>query len=172
MRAKAQTSVLFVCLGNICRSPLAEGVFRQALEACGIGDAFAVDSAGTGAWHVGSAPDPRSVAIAEQHWIDISRQKARKVATSDFERFDLILGMDMSNCEELLAIAPAGAEDRVHLFMDYAGVGKIEVPDPYYGGADGFLTVYRMIRDASEALAAKLDWRASAPASGHASSTM
>ena len=72
-------------------------------------------------------------AIAELHRIDISRQRARKVAPSDFERFDLILGMDMSNCEELLAIAPAGAEDRVHLFMDYAGIGKIEVPDPYYG---------------------------------------
>lgn len=170
--AKSQNSVLFVCLGNICRSPLAEGVFRQALEARGIGDCFTVDSAGTGAWHAGSAPDPRSIAIATQHRIDISRQKARKVSRSDFERFDLILGMDISNCEQPLAIAPDSARDRVHLFMAYAGLGNLEVPDPYYGGADGFLAVYRMIREASEALAARLDWRASAPASGHASSTM
>jgi protein-tyrosine phosphatase len=172
MSAKAQISVLFVCLGNICRSPLAEGVFRQALEARGISDGFVLDSAGTGAWHVGSAPDPRSIAIATQHWIDISRQKARKIVPSDFDRFDLILGMDLSNCEELVAIAPQAARDRIHLFMDYAGMGKVEVPDPYYGGADGFLTVYRMIRDASEALAARLDWRASEAVSGQASSTI
>ena len=164
--------MLFVCLGNICRSPLAEGVFRQALEARDIGDRFLLDSAGTGAWHVGSAPDPRSVAIARQHWIDISRQKARKIATSDFDRFDLILGMDLSNCDELVAIAPQAARDRIHLFMDYAGMGRVEVPDPYYGGAEGFLSVYRMIRDASEALAARLDWRASEAVSGQASSTI
>jgi protein-tyrosine phosphatase len=172
MTAQAKISVLFVCLGNICRSPLAEGVFRQGLEARGIGDRFALDSAGTGAWHVGSAPDPRSIAIAMQHRIDISRQKARKVVPSDFERFDLILGMDLSNCDELMAIAPQTARDRIHLFMDYAGMGKVEVPDPYYGGPDGFLTVYRMIRDASEALAARLDWRASEAVSGQASSTI
>ena len=172
MNTKAQISVLFVCLGNICRSPLAEGVFRQALEARGIGDRFTLYSAGIGAWHVGSAPDPRSVAIATQHRIDISWQKARKIAPSDFDRFDLILGMDLSNCEELMAIAPQHARDRVHLFMDYAGMGAVEVPDPYYGGPDGFLAVYRMIRDASEALAARLDWRASEPDSGQASSTM
>ena len=172
MGAKSQISVLFVCLGNICRSPLAEGVFRQALEARGIGDRFTVELAGTGAWHVGSAPDPRSIAIATQHWIDISRQKARKIALSDFERFDVILGMDLSNCEELLAIAPQDARDRIHLFMDYAGMGTVEVPDPYSGGLDGFLAVYRMIRDASEAVAARLDWRASEPASGQASSTI
>jgi protein-tyrosine phosphatase len=172
MIAQAQSSVLFVCLGNICRSPLAEGVFRHTLEARSIGDRFALDSAGTGAWHVGSAPDPRSIAIATQHRIDISRQKARKVVPSDFERFDLILGMDLSNCDGLMAIAPQAARDRIHLFMDYAGMGKVEVPDPYYGGADGFLTVYRMIRDASEALAARLDWRASEAVSGQASSTI
>ena len=172
MSAKAQISVLFVCLGNICRSPLAEGVFRRRWRRAASATGSPSNSAGTGAWHVGSAPDPRSIAIATQHWIDISRQKARKIVPSDFERFDLILGMDLSNCEELLAIAPQDARDRIHLFMDYAGMGKVEVPDPYYGGADGFLTVYRMIRDASEALAARLDWRASEPASGQASSTI
>jgi protein-tyrosine phosphatase len=91
---------------------------------------------------------------------------------SDFDRFDLILGMDQSNCDELMAIAPQAARDRIHLFTGYAGMGKIEVPDPYYGGADGFLAVYRMIRDASEALAARLDWRASEAVSGQASSTI
>lgn len=171
MRAQSPKSILFVCLGNICRSPLAEGVFRAVMAECG--EDIAVDSAGTGGWHLGSAPDPRSIAIAARFGVDISAQQARKVALEDFERFDLILGMDRSNVDDLRLIAPASARDRIHLFMEYAGrQGPREVPDPYYGGPDGFTNVYRMIREASEALAEKFEWRASAPLSGHASSTM
>lgn len=171
MIAKPPVSVLFVCLGNICRSPLAEGVFRSVVESRGLGDTFRIDSAGTGGWHAGSAPDPRSVAIAAHHGVDISGQKARKVRFDDFRDFDLILGMDRSNVEDLRELAPPDARHRVHLYLDYAGRRAGDVPDPYYGGPEGFADVYRMIREASEVLADKPGWRASAPDSGHASST-
>lgn len=163
-------SILFVCLGNICRSPLAEGVFAAVLAERGMAKDFLLDSAGIGGWHAGSGPDPRSIAIAKTHGVDISGQKARKVAPADFSRFDLILGMDRSNVDDLRVLAPAGAEDRIHLFLDFVGGRAKDVPDPYYGGEEGFAEVYRMIRVASEALAAKLGARASAPASGQASS--
>jgi protein-tyrosine phosphatase len=166
----APTSILFVCLGNICRSPLAEGMFAQAARAAGRGGEFVLDSAGTGAWHAGSPPDIRSVEIAARYGIDISAQRARKVRPEDFERFDLILGMDGSNVADLHANAPHGAADRIHLFLAYAGGIERDVPDPYYGGADGFEDVYRMIRDASEAMLSKLEG-APAPWSGHVSST-
>jgi protein-tyrosine phosphatase len=193
MLARPHASVLFVCLGNICRSPLAEGVLRAVAEERGLGASVLIDSAGTGGWHVGSAPDPRSISIAARHGIDISGQKARKVSTADFERFDLILGMDRSNTDDLRALAPASAQDRVHLFLEFArksnfeklktplappngvrpfGLAQDEVPDPYHGGADGFAEVYRMIRDASECLADRLGWSASAPVRGQASSTI
>jgi protein-tyrosine phosphatase len=163
-------SILFVCLGNICRSPLAEGVLRAVLSAKGMAEGVDIDSAGTGAWHAGSAPDPRSVAIAARNGIDISGQRARKVRPEDFSRFELILGMDHSNVELLRAMAPQDGTDRVHLFLDFAGRGDIEVPDPYFGGANGFDEVYRMIRVASEAVADRLGARLSAPARGQVSS--
>lgn len=163
--------ILFVCLGNICRSPLAEGIFRSAVEKTGATDLFAIDSAGTGAWHVGNSPDPRSVATAARHGIDISDQRARAVSSADFESFDLLLGMDRSNVATLHSRAPATAAHKVHLFLDYAGIGRLDVPDPYYGGDDGFETVYRMLQEASDALAFKLGARgASTPSSGQASS--
>lgn len=146
-------SVLFVCLGNICRSPLAEGVFRAVVEECGRAHQFGIDSAGTGGWHAGSAPDPRSIAVAARHGIDISGQKARRVRPGDFHDFDLILGMDRSNVEELKRLAPPDAQGRVHLFLDYTLGRDDDVPDPYYGGPEGFADVYGMIREASEALA-------------------
>ncbi|WP_394888238.1 low molecular weight protein-tyrosine-phosphatase [Mesorhizobium sp. AaZ16] len=170
MIAKAHTSILFVCLGNICRSPLAEGVFRAVVAARGAENAYLIDSAGTGGWHHGSAPDPRSIAIAASHGIDISAQQARKIVPEDFHRFDLILGMDRSNVEDLEALAPADAKARVLLFLDFAEGASGEVPDPYYGGVDGFSAVYRMVRQASERLADRLE-RGSAPVSGHTSST-
>ena len=169
MIEKSQKSILFVCLGNICRSPLAEGVFRAVVCERGIEDGFTLDSAGTGSWHMGSAPDPRSMAVAAEHGIDISMQKARKVVPADFQRFDLILAMDRSNVDDLIRIAPAEAHDRVHLFLDFAAGELGDVPDPYYGGPDGFVSVYRMIRNASELLADTLE-RRSAPESGQASS--
>ena len=172
MLAKPCNSILFVCLGNICRSPLAEGILRSVAEERGLGGQVLIGSAGTGGWHSGSAPDPRSIAIAARHGIDISRQQARKVQADDFERFDLILGMDWSNTDDLRALVPAKAQSRVHLFLEFANGRPGEVPDPYHGGNQGFAEVYRMIRDASEALADKLAWRASLPVSGQASSMM
>ncbi len=172
MFANPPVSVLFVCLGNICRSPLAEGVFRAVVEGRGQAAGFMIDSAGTGGWHTGSAPDPRSIAIAARHGVDISHQQARKVRPDDFEAFDLILGMDRSNVDDLRRIAPASAQDRIHLYLDFATRRTVDVPDPYYGGPEGFADVYRMIRDASEALVDKAAERFSAPASGQASSTI
>ena len=172
MSAQPVISILFVCLGNICRSPLAEGVFRAVAAERGLSHLFRLDSAGTGGWHAGSAPDPRSVAIAARHGIDITGQCARKVAPEDFETFDLLLAMDRSNVEELLRMAPDDARRRIHLFLDYAGVGQRDVPDPYFGGPDGFTDVYRMIREASESLLDRVAGRWSVPASVHASSTM
>lgn len=150
------TSILFVCLGNICRSPLAQGVFAETALKAGRDGEFLVDSAGTGAWHAGSPPDRRSIEIAAKHGIDISAQRARKVRREDFSRFHLILGMDATNVADLRAQAPGGTVERVRLFLDFAGAGERDVPDPYYGGREGFENVYRMIRDASEALLSKL----------------
>jgi len=172
MTAQPPVSILFVCLGNICRSPLAEGVFRAVVEGRGLSAGFRLDSAGTGGWHAGSAPDPRSTAIAARYGIDISGQKARKVLPDDFRDFELILGMDRSNVDDLKRLAPPGTRDRVHLFLDYASGRIRDVPDPYYGGPEGFAEIYRMIREASEALVDKAGWRASAPDSGHTSSTI
>ncbi|MEX0956489.1 MAG: low molecular weight protein-tyrosine-phosphatase [Rhizobiaceae bacterium] len=163
MSAKTPRSILFVCLGNICRSPLAEGVFRHVASEAGGEARLVIDSAGTGAWHVGNPPDPRSIAIAAKYGIDIATQRARKVVPADFEAFDLLLGLDRANVETLLDRAPRQARGKVHLFQDYAGLGPRDVPDPYYGGDGGFEAVYRMIREASEALSAKLGARAVSP---------
>lgn len=171
MTSQPRHAVLFVCLGNICRSPLAEGVFRHVLQTRGAAGGFLVDSAGTGGWHIGSPPDPRSVAIAAGHGIDLTGQRARKVADGDFARFDLVLAMDRANQTELKARATGDRHDRIHLFMDFALGEARDVPDPYYGGADGFETVYRMLRTASEALAEKLAVPWDGLDKGHASST-
>ncbi|MDF2389366.1 low molecular weight phosphotyrosine protein phosphatase [Nostoc ellipsosporum NOK] len=172
MSIKPINSILFVCLGNICRSPLAEGVFRDVWAARGATRDILLDSAATSGWEVGSPPDPRSMAVAAHHGIDISRQRARKVTPQDFQRFDLILGMDRSNVADLKASAPAAMRDRVHLFLDFAQGKARDVPDPYYNGPEAFAEVYRMIREASEALAARLTARVSLPDSGQASSTI
>ncbi len=129
-----------------------------------------LDSAATSGWEVGSPPDPRSIAIALRHGIDISGQKARKVSLEDFSRFDLILGMDRSNVADLKTLAPV--PDRVHLFLEFAHGQARDVPDPYYEDQQAFAEVYRMIREASEALATRLAARASVPDSGQASSTI
>ena len=169
MSTKPVNSVLFVCLGNICRSPLAEGLFRAVLAERG--KDLVIESAGTGGWHAGEEPDRRSIAVAAQHGVDISAQRARKVLPEDFSRFDLILGMDRANVRDLKALAPQAARDRVHLYLDFATRKAADVPDPYYDGAEAFASVYRMIREASEALAKRLEASVS-PTSGQASSTM
>ena len=144
------TRILFVCLGNICRSPLAEGILRA--QAADRPD-MEIDSAGTAAWHVGKAPDPRSIATAARHGIDISSLRARQVCTEDFSRFDLILAMDAANLADLQARAPAGAPARLRRFLDR------DVPDPYYGGADGFADVHEMLERGCAALLAELAGR-------------
>jgi len=151
------TSVLFVCMGNICRSPLAEGVFRHLVEDEGLDDAFVVDSAGTGAWHVGDAPDPRSVEVAAAHGIRLGGQ-ARQVTPDDLRRYDLVVAMDRDNLAALEKIAEAGrGTARLHLLREFdpAADGD-EVPDPYYGGPRGFEQVYGMVRTACEGLLTEL----------------
>ena len=169
MSAKPINSILFVCLGNICRSPLAEGVFRAVLAEHG--KDLLIDSAGTGGWHAGEQPDRRSIAVAARHGVDISGRRARKVLPEDFLRFDLILGMDKANVRDLKGLASPAARDRVHLYLDFATGNATDVPDPYYDGAEAFASVYRMIREASEALAKRFEASAS-ETSGQASSTM
>lgn len=156
MNAKPQFSILFVCLGNICRSPLAEGVFRDVVTARGLTDRFAVDSAGTGAWHEGDLPDPRSIDVAAKYGVDLTAQRARKIKQDDFSRFTHILGMDLSNVEKLQRAAPVQAAASIHLFLEFATGNAIEILDPYYGGSDGFDRAYRTIRDASASLVDKL----------------
>ena len=139
-------SILFVCLGNICRSPLAEGVFRAEAEVVGLVDQFFVDSAGTGAWHEGNPPDPRSIEVAASNGIDISSQRARQIARSDFNSFDYILAMDASNLTTLRERAN-GKCSGLRLFLDQP---PTDVPDPYYGGDAGFEDVYQMLKAGSQ----------------------
>lgn len=169
MTEQPPRSILLVCLGNICRSPLAEGLLRDALAVHGLQSDILIDSAGTGGWHAGAAPDRRSVEIARKHGIDISGLRARQVVPGDFQRFDLVLGMDGWNVADLRRSGPGG---RIRLFMEYTLGREEDVPDPYHGEAEDFALTYRMIREASDALAARWAGRAaSPPASGHASST-
>ncbi|AJY44894.1 low molecular weight protein-tyrosine-phosphatase [Martelella endophytica] len=151
-----KSSVLFVCTGNICRSPLAEGIFRHLAETAGVADDFVIASAGTGGWHEGEAPDPRSRAIAAKHGIDISAQRARKIVASDFQRFGLVLGMDGDNMAVLRRMAGTNAAATVALFSDYTLSIRKDVPDPYYGGADGFDNVYHMLFTGCQSLLSKL----------------
>lgn len=145
--------VLFVCMGNICRSPTAEGVLRR-LAAERVPDlALEVDSAGTHGYHVGEPPDPRAVAAASRRGIDLRRLRARKVEDTDFERFDLIVAMDRLNREVLRDRCPASHRERIRLFMEFAGQEQDEdVPDPYYGGPLGFEQVLDLAEEASEGL--------------------
>jgi len=150
------TSLLFVCLGNICRSPLAEGVFLHLAEEAGLGEAFEVDSAGTGAWHVGERPDPRSLEVAERHGVELPGH-ARRVTEEDFRRFDHIVAMDRSNLRDLQALQPADATALLQLLRDHdPHPGDGEVPDPYYGGDDGFDRVYEMVLRSCRTLLEKL----------------
>ncbi len=145
--------VLFVCLGNICRSPTAEGLFRDLLRRHGLDDRIAVDSAGTGAWHVGSAPDRRAQAATLRRGIDISNLRARQARADDFESFDYVVAMDRENYRDLRRLCPPGREDRLHLFMDFAPrAGTRDVPDPYYGGPQGFEDVHGLVEEASAGL--------------------
>lgn len=144
---EAPTGVLFVCLGNICRSPLAEGVFTHLSREAGLDDRFRIDSAGTGGWHAGEPPDPRSVEVAARHGI-VLEGVARKTRPRDFHDFDLILAMDGENLRDLERSHPGGeVRATLSLFREFdpEARGDLDVPDPYYGGRDGFDEVYRMV---------------------------
>jgi protein-tyrosine phosphatase len=149
--------ILFVCMGNICRSPTAEGVFRQLIAARAPHVSIEIDSAGTHDYHVGSPPDSRAISAARRRGIDLSGLRARQVQREDFERFDLILAMDEDNLRELHAIAPAHARERIRLLMEYApNAGTRAVPDPYYGGPQGFEQVLDLLEEAAEGLLADI----------------
>lgn len=148
-------SLLFVCLGNICRSPLAEAAFREAAARARF-DAVA-ESAGTGDWHVGNPPDPRSVAVAFKHGIDISGKRARRVRDADFTAFDHILALDPQNLRDLHAMAPQRCTARIALLMDHVpGCAGQAVRDPYYGGDADFDAVWEQVGRAADALVATL----------------
>lgn len=145
--------VLFVCLGNICRSPTAEGVFRAQVAAAGLSEVIGIDSAGTAAWHIGKAPDQRAQAAATRRGYDLTALRGRQVAVADFGEFDYILAMDRSNLADLLARCPAEQRHKVRLFLSFSSQWQNhEVPDPYYGGADGFDQVLDMVEDAAHGL--------------------
>ena len=149
----AQHRILFVCLGNICRSPMAEGVFRRAACDAGLADAFEIDSAGMGDWHKGQAPDHRAQHAALARGIDISEQASRKIELEDFEDFDLVVAMDGSNIEDLYDIAPHDARSKIRRFLDYAPhIDVDDVPDPYYGGTEGFNHALDLIEAAAQGL--------------------
>lgn len=140
--------ILMVCLGNICRSPMAEGAMRH--KAAQRGMELTIDSAGTGGWHSGEAPDPRSMEVCHRYGVDISGLRARQIAPEDFRRFDLILALDGSNLLHLQQIAPDETAEKLRLFGDYAGIGG--VADPYYGNLNGFDDCWKQIERAADGL--------------------
>ena len=149
--------VLFVCLGNICRSPTAEGVFRNVVARAGLEQRIEIDSAGTHAYHVGDPPDLRAQQAARRRGVELSTLRGRKATRVDIERFDYVLAMDEENYQNLLAICPAGLEAKVRLFLEFApDRPEREVPDPYFGGDAGFERVLDMIEEASAGLLAHL----------------
>lgn len=144
--------VLFVCLGNICRSPTAEGVFRHRIEQAGLAHLVSIDSAGTANWHAGKAPDSRSCEAAGRRGYDLAALRARQVTREDFQHFDLILAMDGSNLAELERLRPQQGGAELDLFLRRYGLALDEVPDPYYGEGQGFEHVLDLVEQASDAL--------------------
>lgn len=159
-------SVLMVCTGNICRSPTADGLLRHALVEAGLGERVRVDSAGTHDYHIGDPPDPRSCATAKAYGVDLTSLRARQVTKADFVDFDLILAMDDGHLALLQRACPVPYRHKVKLYLDYAPqFGRI-VPDPYYGGQDGFEAVWRMCEAASRALIDEIGSRLRQPSTG------
>ncbi len=151
--------VLFVCLGNICRSPTAEGVLRHKVLEAGLEGHIQVDSAGTGDWHVGKAPDERTCQAARRRGYDLSTLRARQVVAADFQRFDLVLAMDLHNLAHLQRMRPQRESAELDLFLRRYQLELDEVPDPYYGGADGFEQVLDLLELACDALLVELKGR-------------
>ncbi|MDH4151088.1 MAG: low molecular weight phosphotyrosine protein phosphatase [Betaproteobacteria bacterium] len=151
------TGVLFVCMGNICRSPTAEGVFRHLLEQQGMTEQVLTDSAGTHDYHIGAPPDLRAQAAAARRGYDLSMLRARQVTPADFERFDYVLAMDEANLGELLPLCPDASRDRLRLLLEFAEeVERRDVPDPYYGGEQGFEDVLDLVENAARGLLAHI----------------
>jgi protein-tyrosine phosphatase len=148
-----KVKVLFVCMGNICRSPTAEAVFRHYVEQAGLAENIQIDSAGTHDYHIGDAPDARTQRAAQQRGYDMSNLRGRQVAVEDFSRFDYVLAMDEANLSILQRLRPREAQSHLGLFLEFAGRhAEREVPDPYYGGAEGFERVLDMVEDAAVGL--------------------
>lgn len=160
MSIEEKVSVLFVCMGNICRSPTAHGVFRALVQEHNLQDKIEIDSAGTHAYHIGEPPDRRAQSTAIGRGIDLSDLRARSVIPSDFTSFDYILAMDEANYEILLMECPDEAKNKLHLFLSFAPhLNKREVPDPYYGGSKGFENVFDMIDHAAKGLLKDIEQR-------------
>ena len=158
------TRLLVVCLGNICRSPLAEGALRARIEASPLAGRVMVDSAGTGGWHAGEPPDRRAIACARGHGVDIAGLRARQLRARDFEDFHWLLCADADNLRDVRALAPPGARERTALLLDWAGtLPHGEVPDPYYGDGSHFEGVWQLVDTAARAVVDRLSAR---PASG------
>lgn len=151
--SQSAVSVLFVCLGNICRSPSAHGIFAHQVAAAGLDDRILIDSAGTGSWHIGNPPDPRTQESALRRGYDLSELRARRVERQDFERFDYIIVMDNKNLEDVRRMQPPTFEGRLDLLLTYApSLGQTEVPDPYHGDGQGFEHVLDLVEAASAKL--------------------
>lgn len=148
--------VVFICMGNICRSPTAEGVFRRMVEEAGLAGEILIDSAGTHDYHIGAAPDHRTQVAAAQRGYDLSDLRGRQVCRADFERFDYILAMDADNLANLQRLCPPPHKNRVGLFLEFSRKfslrGATDVPDPYYGGVQGFEQVLDLVEDAAAGL--------------------
>jgi protein-tyrosine phosphatase len=150
---KKKIRVIFICMGNICRSPTAEAVFRHYVEKEGLAEYIQIDSAGTHDYHIGDSPDPRTQRAAKQRGYDMSLLRGRQVEVEDFTRFDYLLAMDDANLSILRRLRPHDAESHLGLFLEFAERhDEREVPDPYYGGADGFERVLDMVEDAAHGL--------------------
>lgn len=149
--------LLVVCLGNICRSPMAEGVIRARIDASTLAGRVILDSVGTGAWHVGQPPDARAIATAARHGVDIAGLRGRQLSRDDFSRYDWLLCADRSNLRDVLARGPVEAQSRCALLLDWAGVADADVPDPYAGDSTDFEAVWRMLDRAAHGVVARLE---------------
>lgn len=150
--------VLFVCLGNICRSPTAEGIFRALVEEKGLSDRLEIDSAGTSGWHQGEPPDPRSQEEALRHGVDLGGQRSRAVVARDFEYYDYLCAMDSANLKELRRACPKGLEKKLYRLTSFAPELRVnDVPDPYYGGDRGFENVFKIVEASAQGLLAHIE---------------